>query len=305
MRNSSNALRRQQSDFELLQGGKLPGNVRRHFANLKKMQTDEIERKFAIRQQAAKYLGQIRPSGGPETTAINSLRAITERLAKQKLAQPRKEIVPPYGLWGSYTLRFTPPYSGLGTYSVGQISSVTGDPTISASGVDSLGQLSCSVATDFESASAGTASNQMGIYFRPLFSNATVQVTYDSEVAFSWYTNSIDFNKEADCYLSGGLQLYRYDGAFVPLSLGGVGFIGLSEGSRNMLVFDFGSKVGGTWPLVAPVSSAYFYFAVISLTCQACGAGWPGSIAGASATVTVPSITVNVTANPVVAPTAP
>jgi hypothetical protein len=308
MRKASNVRRRQQNDFELLQGGQLPGRmVRRHFASLRKTQTQEIQKKFAIRQVATKYLDQLRPGATSEDkAAISGLRAITERLAEQKLPQPRKLIVPPYGLWGSYTLRFTPPYPGLGTYSVGSTSCVTGTPTISASGIDSLGQLSCSVATDFNSASAssGTASNQMGIYFRPLFTNATVQVTFDSEVVYSWYANSIDNNKEADAYVSGGLQLYRYDGAFVPLSLGGVGVIGVSVGTHNTLWFDFGSKVDNTWPLVAPVSSEYFYFAVISLTCQASGVGWPGSIAGASATVTVPSITVTVTANPVIAPTA-
>src|SRR5262249_24467606 len=149
---------------------------------------------------------------GEGKAAISGLRAITERLAKQKLAQPRNLTVPPYGLWGSYTLRFTPPYSGLGTHSVGQISCVTGSPTISTSGVDSLGQLSCSVATDINSpsASAGTALIEMSVYFRPLFTNATVQVTHYSEVAFSWYANSIDVNKEACSFVSGWLQLYQY-----------------------------------------------------------------------------------------------
>src|SRR5262249_10829000 len=119
MRNSVKA-QQQRDDFELLQGGQLPGNVvRRHFAALKKTQTREIEKKFAIRQQAAKYRDEIRPLDAVEgKAAISGLRAITERLAKQKLAEPRNLTVPPYGLWGSYTLRFTPPYSGLGTYSV-------------------------------------------------------------------------------------------------------------------------------------------------------------------------------------------
>ncbi len=67
MRNSGKALRRQQADFALLQGGTLPEHVvRRHFTSLKKTQTEEIEKKLAIRQQAAKYFGQIRPSGAAE-----------------------------------------------------------------------------------------------------------------------------------------------------------------------------------------------------------------------------------------------
>jgi hypothetical protein len=231
--------------------------------------------------------------------AISGLRGITERLAKRKLAAPRKVNLPPITAWGTYTLRFAPPYTGLGTYVVGQLSSVTGDPTISASGVDDLGQLSCSVATNFDSPSAGTASNVLGVYFRPLFSDATVRISFDSEIAFSWYVNSIQ-KHDAISEAQGLIQLYEYDGAFVQPSLSRGAFLGWSEDAVDYLDFDFVSEAGPTWSLEAPVSSSQFYFVVISLSCTASGTGWPGSLAGASATVTVPSITVTVTANPIV-----
>jgi len=47
-----------------------------------------------------------------------------------------------------------------------------------------------------------------------------------------------------------------------------------------------------------PVSSDYFYFVTVSLICHAAGAGWPGSIATANASLRVPSITVEVTFQP-------
>jgi hypothetical protein len=65
------------------------------------------------------------------------------------------------------------------------------------------------------------------------------------------------------------------------------------------LKFNFISQTGPTWFLEAPVSSANFYFVVISLSCSASGAGWPGSLAGSRAMVTVPSISVTVTGTPV------
>jgi hypothetical protein len=304
MRKSSKTSEQRESDFEFFQGGKLAESVvLRQFAEVKQKWLAETNEETVIRRQAGKYFNQIATSlkgGGSvnEARAISGLRRVTERLAKRKLATPRAAPILP-NAWGSYSLRFTPPYTGLGTSVAGQISSVTGNPTISASGVDNLGQLSCSVDTDFNKPSGGTASNLMGVYFKPLFSEATARISFDSEIAFSWYVNSIQ-NEVATSRAQGLIQLFQYDSAFVQPSLRRGAFIGWSEVAENALDFDFISETGPTWFLEAPVSSSHFYFVVISLTCTASGAGWPGSLAGARAMVTVPSITVTVTtlANP-------
>ena len=287
-------------DFELLQGGKLAETAARSkFARVRRRWLAEIGEESATRRQAGKYFDKLAAPLEHDDDAIAGLRRITERLAKRKLAAPRRVFVPP-GVWGSYTLRFAPPYRGLGTYVVGQISSVTGNPTISATGVDNLGQLSCSVYTDFDSPSAGTASNLMGVYFKPVFSRATARIYFESEFSFAWVVNSIQ-NKLADSRAQGLIQLFQYDSGFVQPALRTGAFIGWSMVAQNELDFDFISETGPTWYLEAPVSSSHFYFVVISLTCTASGEGWPGSLAGASATVTVPSISVEVTSNPPVA----
>jgi hypothetical protein len=306
MAKGTNALKGRQGEFALLQGGKLPeGAVRRHLAGLKQKLAAETKEKLAIRQQAAKYLNDVQPPAGDGrgakiTQAENGLRAITERLAKQKLPAPRKLIRPPIPVWRTYTLNFTPFYSGLGTYSVGQISSVTGDP-ISASGVDDLGQMTCTVETNYDSPSSGTASNLLGVYFRPLFGPATVQISFDSQIAFWWYVNSIR-NKLSIAEAQGLIQLYQYDGAFLQPARRQGAFLGFSVDGYNSLDFDVVSETGPTWYLEAPVSSENFYFVVISLTCTASGFGWPGSLAGVNAMVTVPSITVTITADEIAVP---
>lgn len=210
-------------------------------------------------------------------------------------------IRPPIPVWGTYTQTFTPFYSGLGTYSVGQISSVTGDPTISASGVDALGQMTCTVETNYDSPSSGTASNLLGVYFKPLFGQATVRISFDSEIAFYWYVNSIR-NKISLAEAQGLIELYQYDGAFIQPALRRGAFLGFSVDGYNSLDFDVVSEAGPTWFLEAPVSSNNFYFVVISLSCAASGFGWPGSLAGVNATVTVPSITVTITADQIAVP---
>ncbi len=295
MRKSSKTHKQQERDFELLQGGTPAKSVvLRQFAEVKRKWLAEINEETATRQQAAKYLTQIETP--IDDAAIAGLRRVTERLAKRKLTTPEfvKRLT---DVFGHYSLIFTPPYTGLGTSVVGQISSVTDSPTISATGVDNLGQLTCSVDTNFSSPSGGTASNVMGVHFKPLFSDATARISFDSEFSFSWYVNSIQ-NKLAFSRAQGLIQLFQFDGTFVPLRRGA--FIGWNEEAQNNLDFDFISETGPTWFLEAPVSSSHFYFVVISLTCTASGAGWPGSLAGARAIVTVPSITVSVTGNPIV-----
>jgi hypothetical protein len=306
MRKSGKKTKRNESDFDLLQGGKLAESVvLRQFADVKRKLAVEMNDETAIRRQAAKYFNQIatpiyEEDDAKSVQAIDGLRRVTEQLAKRKLPAPRKLRILP-DTWGTYSLRFTPPYSGLGSYAVGQISSVIGNPTISASGVDSLGQLNCSVATGFDKPSSGTASNLMGVYFKPMFREATARISFESEIAFSWYVNSIR-NKAATSRAQGLIQLYQYDGAFVQPALHRGAFIGWNIYAENRLDFNAHSDAGPTWSLEAPVSSNHFYFVVISLSCSAGGVGWPGSLAGASAMVTVPSITVTVTGKPVAQP---
>ncbi|HYM36077.1 MAG TPA: hypothetical protein VET48_11810 [Steroidobacteraceae bacterium] len=286
-------------DFELLQGGKVSESLaRRRFADVQKRLLAESIDEVATRKLAGKYFGEIAPAfKSHDAAAIAGLRRVTERLAKRKLAVPQKVHLPPI-VFGSYTLQFTPPYTAFGGVSAGQITDVTGNPTIASTGVDSLGQMTCSVDTNFDKPSGGTASNLMGVHFKPKFTNAIARISFSSEFSFSWYVNSIQ-NKPAFSRAQGLIQLFQFDDTFVQPSLRRGAFIGWNEEAVNSLDFDFVSETGPTWFLEAPVSSAHFYFVVISLTCTASGQGWPGSLAGAKAVVTVPSITVTISNTPV------
>jgi hypothetical protein len=131
-----------QNDFETFQGGELADAVvARQLAAARRKWLAELNEETAIDREAAKHFKQLAPSssgGSPnEDAAIAGLGRLTERLSKRKLAVPRTIRELP-DVWGSYTLKFTPPYLALGTSVSGQISSVTGNPTISATGVDNL-----------------------------------------------------------------------------------------------------------------------------------------------------------------------
>jgi hypothetical protein len=292
------------SELAFWQGGKLSSNVvQRQLAAIQRASATEVAEKVRTQQQAARYLRQLQTpvkpvKGEAADKALKGLRSLTDRLSKPKQL-PKRPIVPPIPVWGRYTLTFTPPnYLDFGSYSIGQITSVTGDPTISSTGNETLGQMTCTVETNNEKPSSGTAANLFGVYFKPLFPSATVEVSFNSQLNFYWYVNSIR-NKYAFSAGQGLIEIYQYFGGppTTPLSQGA--FIGWSVDAINNLDFDFFSGPGPSWSLQAPVSGDYFYFIVFRLSATASGSGWPGSLAGASATVTVPSITVTVTANQV------
>jgi hypothetical protein len=289
-----------QGALERLRGGApSPTLVDRQVNGLKRQWLAEISQESKLRQQAAKSFGALTRRTKPDpkqAQAIDDLKRVTERLAKQKL-RPRRPRIGLPDTYGNYTLKFTPPYLDLGTSSVGQISSVTGDPTIEASGVDAIGQLTCSVDTNFDKPSAGTASNLLGVFFKPMFDNAKARITFDSSFDFAWYVNSIQ-SKLAHSRAQGLIRLMQFDGAFQQPSLASGAFIGWSQVAENALDFHVFSSAGPTWALEAAVNSHHFYLVVITLECSASGAGWPGSLAGAKAVVTVPSISVHITGQP-------
>ncbi len=284
----------QRRQIEFWKGGELPESVvRRHLAGIQRRREAEIAEKAGIRQKAARYLSQLqkpaeRVKGEKANEALAGLQGLTKGLLKLK-PLPKKPVIPPPPVWGRYTITFTPAHYE-GSYTVGKTSNVTGNPTISATGNESLGQLTCMVETNYDKSSKGTASNQFHVYFTPLFANAVAQVSINSEISWSYYVNSIR-NKEANATAQALVQISRSDGALIDQGA----LIGFDIDGLNNL--DFNAYSGpGPWSSFLPfaVTSNFSYTVVVSLMCQASGSGWPGSLAGASAVVTVPSITVSV-----------
>lgn len=299
------AMSEQLKEFELMQGGRPPeGSLKSHLAALKKGFGAEMHEKLAMRQQAAMYLGQLSaptsaPAGTKAEEAMKGLREITDRIAKQKPAK-LEEVIGPPTFWGQYTMVFTPVLyvnEGLGPYSEGQITSETGDPTATATGNETLGQLTCNVDTSYEKPSGATATNLLGVFFQPKFPQANVRITFASQIFYSWYVNSIHSQKSVS-EAQGLFELYKYDGAFLQPPLQSKAFLCWSETGMNSVDFDVVNQAGPTWALEAPVifNPNLWYAIVVRLTSCASGTGWPGSLAGANATVTVPSITLTVTA---------
>jgi hypothetical protein len=293
------ATKGQERASEVLRGPKIPESMwRRVFAHASRHRAEEIREKSAMRQQAAKHLSRIEQpiagtaGGDPEVQrALSGLRAITDRVAKRKLVAPRSAKVLPGILAGTYALRFTPPYaqsSGSETPDPG------GDPTLSASSVPNLGQYNVGVATDPNSRSGGGCNYWFGVSFTSLFEPATVRVQLDAQIAFSWWVNSI------------GPSASSIGEVLVLITQFGNGVIAQNDAfaaywnqvAYRELNFDFGSMTVPVSVEAQLSNASYPVFVLVNVVAGAQAAGWPGSLAGANLAVTVPSITVEVTKNP-------
>jgi len=305
MRKASQGNKSQQSTLESLRGGKLSESVaRRLVAEVRRNRLAALKERSAIRQQAQKYLGQIRKpiatGNGKTAQAISGLRELSDRLAKQKLVLPAYQKMPGGILDASYTLGFTPPYTAeVNAFTFTQL----GNPTCSATLDPNQGELNCSVETDFKSPSDGEADCQVGIYFRPMFGPAIADIRVDLQGVFSWVVNVSTLGKAGASTGQASVLVHQYDSDFTLLQFDPFMFWILENSGEPEIDFDFGSMPSSA-ELRLQVSSAYYYFVTVALNCHASGTGWPGSIATANASLRVPSITVEVTFQPELEPRA-
>src|SRR5215472_3792178 len=243
MRKASQGNKSKQGTLESLRGGRLSENVvRRLVAEVRRNRIAALKERSAIRQQAAKYLGQIRKpiaTGNAKTSqAITGLREISDRLAKQKLVLPAYQPMPRGVLEASYTLGFTPPYTA-------EVNAFTdalqGNPTTAATLDPNQGQMNCSVETDFKSPSEGEAVCQVGIYFRPMFGPAIADIRVDLQGVFSWVVNVSTLGKAGASTGIGEVLVHRYDTDFTLLQFDPLFFWLLENSGEPEIDFDWGS----------------------------------------------------------------
>ncbi len=291
--------------LEFLRGGKTvpEGLVRRRMADVKRRVKARFEEKNALQRQAAQYWSRIQKPIGEDAEAaraVDGLRGIDERLAKRKLIVPAAPREVAGILAGSYSVRVTPPYD----YAFAGSSFVfppVGNPDSAASADKNSGQLSCSIATDHANPSYGSPYAEMGIYFHPLFGPAILRVWANPAFAFSWWANSISAASPAGSFGHGWLEIWILQaGGSGPLYWRFQDFASWDVYAKQELEFDFGSNPGSAVFGQLQVDPSYVYGLSVSCECEATGSGWPGSLAGANLSITVPSITFEVDLMPVV-----
>jgi hypothetical protein len=273
--------------------------VRKRLSGIQERRKAEFERLSAIRQEMMKFRSQIEKAApgasDPQTAkALEGLLGIHKKLATEKLAAPK----PLGGIGGirpgSISATVVPPFD----YNI-QIPTVLAgnQPTISGSTDKNTGQMSVSCLTANEPGfNGGSMYTTVGIYFHPV-APGTLTVRATPKYSFQWWTNSIPPSSAVRSTGSGNLNIYGVDVASQTTGATGTiistatqQFFGWDEQQLDQINLDFGFDLETTVTTQIAVDHTLVYLLFVDIDAGVEGDGWPGSLAGAEMSATVPSI---------------
>jgi hypothetical protein len=278
-------------------GSKMPADLKsQRVADVKRSLTERFEHGRGIERQGAKLWSQLQKTDGPHNQkALDGLLGIHKKLAGTKIVAPKLGAEAGGFLPGRITAKVTPPFD----YAITIPNVISGNPTVSGS-CNTNGQLSGSAVTaSARGLNAGSWYSEMGIYFHPVTAG-TLHVSSTPAFSFQWWTNSLNTSLVRSF---GSAQL----GIFTLDRLGNVGggaAMAMKQWDEQMtqqIRFDFGSNPGTPLSVQMNVNPTLIYALWVSLDVHVEGIGWPGSLAGAAMSVTVPSFTYQFDIQPVLA----
>jgi hypothetical protein len=282
--------------LELMRGGKSASDslVRSRIAAVKRSLALRNREDQAIKKPAAQYWRQIQkptsplPNDPQTVKALDGLMGIHKKLAKKKLAAPKVPAELGGILPGHFGAKIAPPFDYAYTIPVTD----SGNPALVGSANKATGQLSSSAVTDFAAPNRGYVYSEMGIYLHPMFGPATLRVSASPALSIEWWTNSL--NAESTVVSTGmsGLGIWAQQGLVGPVNSAlATSLTDWDEECTGQILFDFGSNPHEPLSVelqVDPSFTCLLFFATQTLVQ---GVGWPGSLAGAVISVTLPSIT--------------
>lgn len=245
--------------------------------------------------QMARYFGlaqgeapRISAAPGAER-GVEGLLALHEKLARRKLAAPRVPAEVGGLMPGRITVKVTPPFD----YAFTIHTPIIGATQVAATATKN-GQLSSSAVSDRSRFNAGSAYAEAGIFFHPL-SAGRLRVSASPAFSFQWWTNSLG-TRAVRSEGTGMLAIFGLEANpsdprnFTVVSSAGTHFEHWDETSTGEVQFDVGSTQAPV-SVELDVSRSLVYVLFVSAHTHVEGGPWPGSLAGAMMSVTVPSLT--------------
>ena len=279
----------------------IPEDVaRKHISDIQARRKAQFERLSATRKEMTKFWSQIEKSpvsgaSDPERArALEGLLGMHKKLAAEKLTAPNVfggigGIRP-----GSISATAVPPFD----YNI-QIPTVLAgnQPSIAGSADKNSGQMSVSCSTATEPGfNGGSMYTTVGIYFHPVVPG-TLTVRATPKYSFQWWTNSIPPSNVVRSTGSGNLTIYGVDVASQTTGATGTiintanqQFFSWDEQQLDQINLDFGFDLETTVTTQIDVDHTLVYLLFVDIDAGVEGAGWPGSIAGAEMSATIPSI---------------
>jgi hypothetical protein len=286
---------------EFLRGGKaVPANVvRQHMTNVREKRKAQLERATGTQQQMAKHLNVIEKPPKPDISnpqtvkALDGLLALHKKLAGQMIPPPKI----PGGLGGIFpgtiSVKVVPPFD----YDIIIPTVLAGnEPTLSGSSNKDTGQMSASCITATKPGfNGGSMFTEVGIYFHPV-SAGTLTVHATPKFSFQRWTNSLG-SSHVRSFGAGAITIFGVDVA--SQTIGEVGTIVATAGQVffswdtsevGQVDFDFGFDLETSVSTQIEVNHTLVYLIFVQADTHVEGVGWPGSLAGAVMSVTVPFI---------------
>ncbi|HYM36053.1 MAG TPA: hypothetical protein VET48_11690 [Steroidobacteraceae bacterium] len=287
--------------LQILRGAKAVPNalVRRCLVDLQQKKKTVLERRRTTEQKMAKYFehagGVVKPGNDPkQAQSLDALLDIHKKLAKQKILPPSAAGGLGGVLAGEITATVVPPFDFdqvIPTRLAGN------SATLDASANKNTGAISVSAITATQKGfNGGGMFATVGIYFHP-FGSGTLTVSAKPKFSFERWTNSLRDSDLVRSFGSGGLTIFGVDVA--SQTSGGVGTIvsGANtnfklwdENQTGQISLDFGFDIEAPTSVTLDVNHNLVYMLFVEANAFVEGVGWPGSLAGAQLSVTVPSI---------------
>jgi len=276
-------------------GAKIPaGFAAKSLAATKTLLKKNLETPNGLRAQASKLYGRLGgaspidvhdPANQP---ALDALLAQHKKIAAKKLAFPkvRPGLGSIFPLPGTISGTVVPPFDFADF--IPSLGANVHNPTMSAS-ASVNGQISGSVV----SASAigfntGNEYARVGIYFHPI-ADGTLTISATPTFSFQWSTNSLNTSFVGS---SGGvaLTIYALNDEFQIGATAGTPYVSWENFDCGQIHFGFGFDVQQSASASLQVSPGWVYLCFVEVDASATGVGWPGSLATAMASATVPAI---------------
>jgi hypothetical protein len=294
--------------LEFFRGGKaIPENVvQQCLSEVQKRRKAQFEQASGTRQQMSKYLSQIKSSSTPDAAdpqtakALDGLLGLHKKLADRKLAAPKI----PRGLGGILPGKISATVVAPFDYDLTIPTVLAGnEPTLTGSADKNTGQMSVSCLTSTQHGfGGGSMYAVVGIYFHPVTSG-TLTVYAAPRYSFQWWTNSVSPSSLVTSFGSGGLTIYGVDVASSTIkATAGNEFLRWDETETDQVLFGSGFDLQTPVSAHLEVGHTLVYLLFVEAFTHVVGVGWPGSLAGAMMSVTVPSITYDFEISRVFAP---
>jgi hypothetical protein len=217
--------------------------------------------------------------------ALDELLGLSKKIAGTKLAFPRVHVGVGGFLPGTISGTIVPPFDFADS-----IPTVLAGPTpVLSVSANVNGQISASAASlQTPGFNGGSEYARVGIYFHPMTSG-TLTISSAPTYSFEWLTNSLNTSYVGS---SGtvGLTIYGLTDLFQIGGTAGIDYVSWQEYTTGQINLGYGFNVTKSASVSLEVTPAQVYICFVEVDASAVGLGWPGSLASAMVSATVPSI---------------